>query len=138
MEKESYRLIEGVHNGGIGVPQFVKLVDDKEFVKITLKYEGRLYVMRIEGVILYRRSEERFMMNSLIEMERSDVIGRSIMTVENSSLIAELSRESMYTISDLQLTHVRLIFLQDIIDLVTTTSLESIKWSYNAALDACL
>lgn len=104
-------------------PSLVALEDDKETVRLHLIDRGnKSFVVVITDVICFRITEERFMLSSIEDMQPFGVLGKFAMRVEQSNLIKWLADQSLQTIDDLNLTHVRLLFTEDIADFVVTDS----------------
>ena len=118
--KQIYEIVPMSGAFGPGLPNLEKVVDDKENLEIYITKSDNIFrKISIRNVIFFRRFEERFMLSSIDEMDKSGVLGNFIILIKNSHLIDFLNDESYSTCEGLNIRHIRFLFRQDIVDILT-------------------
>ncbi|WBY08318.1 hypothetical protein PIB19_01970 [Sphingomonas sp. 7/4-4] len=108
-----------------GIPDLLSIGDDRDVLRILLlDASGEKLELIISNVISYRKTEERFMLLCNNYMNNFGVLDKFSVIINNSSMIRWITAESMETIADLKLFHVRLSFKQDILDVIFAGSVD--------------
>ncbi|WP_230781768.1 hypothetical protein [Sphingomonas sp. Leaf37] len=102
-----------------GIPNLLTISDDKDSLTIRCSFEERgTYEIVINDVFCYKKTEERFMLSTVEMMHRSNNLGSFAVSVSASRLVKWLEEESLGTTVGLSMSHIKLFFSQDIVDII--------------------
>jgi hypothetical protein len=78
----------------------------------------------INDVICYRQCSERLMLSSLQTMKSQNVLNNFAISIENSDLLNWIKNESFDICEYMNLKHIRFLFVEEIIDVITIGNVE--------------
>lgn len=118
-DRSFYEEIHFVDDCFEGVPDLVRLIDDRDQIEVHFVYQdGIKHKLTIGNVLSYRCTEEGFMLSAINKMRDAGVLNRLAILVYNSDYISWLKSASMDTMGDMNLLHLRLCFSQNLVDFI--------------------
>lgn len=110
-----------------GVPLLDRVIDEKQYLRLGFTDAcDTKFLLSIANYLGFSVFQERFLLSDVNRMSDFGVLGKFCVSVENSSLISDIVRNSLNTISANEIRHTRFLFNTDIVDVVSFGELEMI------------